>query len=58
MPKVVLTFKKDSEKWNHYMYVVTQGAEVRSIITFRSARLNVCEARTEYLCASTSLAWL
>ena len=46
MPKVVLTFK-DREKWNHY--VVTQGAEVRSIISFRSARLNACEARTEYL---------
>jgi hypothetical protein len=46
MPKVVLTFK-DCEKWEHY--VVTQGAEVRSIITFRSARLNACEARTEYL---------
>jgi hypothetical protein len=46
MPKVVLTFK-DCEKWKHF--VVTQGAEVRSIITFRSARLNACEARTEYL---------
>jgi hypothetical protein len=46
MPKVVLTFK-DCEKWKHF--VVTQGAEVRSIITFRSARLNACEAQTEYL---------
>ena len=46
MPQVVLAFN-DCEQWKNYC--ATQGVEVRSTITLRSARLNANEARTEYL---------